>query len=211
MLISHKYKFVTIDIPKTGTRSLRETLLPIGIIDIIGSSDRSGRFYQHGSAESCSIALLDINKNFIDYYSFCVVRNPWDRYLSFFKYYKEIYETGAATSVPQKNQLEYSKSLFQNTTEKEILKKIIQTHNAQHSYFMTTDQKILVNKVAQFQNLEMEFNSLCNKCGVLPIPKLKHKNKTTQKINYKDIYDQELIDMVAEKERIVIDKYNFNY
>ena len=34
MLISHKHKFITIDIPKTATRSLRETLLPQNIIDI---------------------------------------------------------------------------------------------------------------------------------------------------------------------------------
>jgi len=37
MLISHKHKFITIDIPKTATRSLRETLLPQNIIDIVGS------------------------------------------------------------------------------------------------------------------------------------------------------------------------------
>lgn len=34
MLISHKHKFITIDIPKTATRSLRETLLPQNIIDM---------------------------------------------------------------------------------------------------------------------------------------------------------------------------------
>ena len=38
MLISHSHKFVTIDIPKTGTRSMRETLNPLGIIDVIGKA-----------------------------------------------------------------------------------------------------------------------------------------------------------------------------
>jgi hypothetical protein len=93
MLISHQYKFITIDIPKTGTRSLRETLVPLGIIDIIGTPRIKGdSFTHHCSAESCMQLLQNIEKNFYDYYSFCIIRNPWERYFSFFKYYKEFYE-----------------------------------------------------------------------------------------------------------------------
>ena len=50
MLISHKHKFVTIDIPKTGTRSMRETLQPLGIIDIVGPQSASVGFWQHSTA-----------------------------------------------------------------------------------------------------------------------------------------------------------------
>lgn len=214
MLISHKYKFITIDIPKTGTSSLRETMRPLGIIDVIGTPTGSNGFRQHGSAESCMESLRNIDKSFYDYHSFCIIRNPWERYFSFFKYYKEIYEKNthdiSKLSEAAKRQLNYVKSLFdENRDEKQIIKKIIQNKDAQHFYF-TKNEEILVNQVAQFQNIELEFNSLLNKVGILTVPKLEHKNKT-QKINHKDYYDQELIDMVAEKERIIIEKYNYGF
>lgn len=39
MLISHKYGYVKIDIPRTGSRSYRETLLEIGAVDLFGLSE----------------------------------------------------------------------------------------------------------------------------------------------------------------------------
>ena len=92
MLISHKHKFITIDIPKTATRSLRETFVPQNIIDIVGEPNLNADFYQHGTAQQCRNSLQKLNKNFSDYFSFVIVRNPWSRYYSFFKYFKEYAE-----------------------------------------------------------------------------------------------------------------------
>ena len=50
MLISHKHKLITIDIPKTGSRSLRESLLSLSVIDIHGESKVDAQFYQHAGA-----------------------------------------------------------------------------------------------------------------------------------------------------------------
>ena len=87
MLISHKHKFITIDIPKTGTRTLRESLQPLGIIDVVGQPEWKN-FYQHGSINDCELGFKDRGWDFENYFKFSVVRNPWKRYVSFFKWTK---------------------------------------------------------------------------------------------------------------------------
>ena len=64
MLISHSKKFITIDIPKTGTRSLRETLQPLKVIDLVGSPNPNADIYQHAK---CREILKYCNKEEIDY------------------------------------------------------------------------------------------------------------------------------------------------
>ena len=88
MILSHKYKFVTIDIPKTGTRSLRESLHPLGVIDECGKANFEAEFYQHDGAIRLKKQFKKNNWNWGCYFKFTVVRNPWARYFSFFKYFK---------------------------------------------------------------------------------------------------------------------------
>ena len=82
MILSHKYKFVTIDIPKTGTRSLRESL-PLGVIDECGKANFEAEFYQHDGAIRLKKQFKKNNWNWSCYFKFTVVRNPWARYFSF--------------------------------------------------------------------------------------------------------------------------------
>ena len=88
MLISHKHKFITIDIPKTGTRSMRMSLEPLGVIDIAGGpyATQDNPFEQHGSALSAKKQFIEKNWNWKEYYKWIIVRNPWNRYFSFFKF-----------------------------------------------------------------------------------------------------------------------------
>ena len=52
MLISHKHNFVSFAIPKTGTRSMRMSLGPLNVIDIVGraAESKDSPFFQHNSA-----------------------------------------------------------------------------------------------------------------------------------------------------------------
>ena len=215
MLISHKNKLITIDIPKTGTRSLRITLMPLGIIDIIGSAV-STDFPQHGTALECKQSLENLGYNFDDYFSFCVVRNPWDRYLSFFKYFKEKADEYIQTSDYSQwhdvkiNQGKTSVRLFSEGSEQDILRKIINSQTAQSEYFLNNNQKIMISHIGDFTNLEKEWNYLFNKIKI-DKPQTRHENKSLLRISCSDIYNQELIDLVAEKENYLINlkKYEF--
>ena len=159
MLISHKHKFITIDIPKTATRSLRETLLPQNIIDIVGEPNLKADFYQHGTAMQCSGSLQKLNKNFSDYFSFVIVRNPWDRYYSFFKYFKEYAEKyknkdeSMSWNAPEINQGKMCEELFANKSDEIVLRNIIINNDCQSDYYANENGEIMVSHIAKFENL----------------------------------------------------------
>jgi hypothetical protein len=217
MLISHKYKFITIDIPKTGSCSLRESLVPLDIIDIIGEPNVNAVFYQHGTAAECKNSLSNIDLNFNNYYSICFTRNPWGRYFSFFKYCKNKSEQFKA----QKNLLtewsnhkiiqgKYWASIFDQQSDKEIFKNIILDNSSQDTFYYDKNRAIMVNHVADFENLQSEFASFCDKIDI-NTPKLKHDNQSYSAFSMHDFYDQELIDLVAEKEAGVIELKGYDY
>ncbi len=216
MLISHKHKFITIDIPKTGSRSLRESLYPTGIIDIVGKPCPNEVFYQHGTVLDCARGFKAIGCNFQDYYSFCVVRNPWNRYFSFLKYFKgygEKYsrrDKSISWSQAQVNQGKICVDLFRDRSDIQVLRNIILNHTSQDSYYCDENSEIIVDHIAEFENLQNEFVFLCNQVGI-KAPSLKHGNKSSNPQNIHDIYNQELIDLVANKEKSVIKLKGYKY
>lgn len=211
MLISHKHKFITIDIPKTGSRSLRESLSPLNILDIVGLPDRRATFYQHGSAIECKNSLKNIQIKYDEYHTFCVVRNPWERYCSYLRYFKmyaELYRSRDSSikwTTPEVRQGESCVDMFENKTDTQVLEHIIDKYPAQHHYYMHND-KIIVDHIAEFSRLSEEFESFCTHVGLSC--NLKHKNKTSSTIY---IYPKKLRDIVSEKESHVIELMEYKY
>ena len=80
VLISHKYKFVFIHIPKAGGTYVTSIVKNIDttIIDLVDNGNGHQRFYQ--------IKELDIYEQIKDYTFFCVVRDVLDLALSFYNY-----------------------------------------------------------------------------------------------------------------------------
>lgn len=218
MLISHKHKFITIDIPKTGTRSMRLSLEPLGIIDIVGVpyATKDNPFEQHGSALSAKNQFIKKNWNWSEYYKWIIVRNPWERYFSFFKYFKSYGEKylrrdkSISWGPVQVNQGKMCVDLFRGKSDMQVLRNIISNHASQDSYYCNDNGEIIVNYLASFENLENEFIFLCEQFGISP-PILQHGNKSSNSQNMYDIYNQYLIDLVAQKEKNIIQLKNYDY
>ena len=216
MLISHKHKFITIDIPKTGTRSFRESLYPLGLIDVVGKPFVEADFYQHDTAIRAKKQFAKNNFDWNDYFKFTIVRNPWARYFSFFKYFKNYVDKflrrdeSIAWGAAEINQGQYCVSLFSSSDDQTILKNIILNNPPQDAYYCDENGEVIVNYIADFENLENEFAFLCNQVGI-NAPTLQHGNKSVNSLNMHDIYNQDLIDLVTQKENSVIKLKNYDF
>jgi len=215
MLISHLHKFITIDIPKTGTRSLRETLCPLGVIDIVGEPSTSAEFYQHGTVIDAKQQFEKNDWCWDDYFKFTIVRDPWSRYFSFFKYFKNYadmflnQDKSITWNTAEINQGKYCVSLFSNNDEQTVLKNIINNNPSQDLFYCNENDEVIVDYIARFENIESEFSFLCDHVSLSHLI-LRHDNKSKIVIDIHDVYNQQLIDLVSKKEKRTIELKNYN-
>ena len=219
MLISHKHKFIIINIPKTGTNSYSKTLHLINVIvDIQGTASPNDRYYQHNTALDIKIKLKEDGYNLKDYYSIVRTRNPWDRISSLYHWHKNNHDIFMDSNKKQnldKTELsvfENSYSLFENNYNKKdwIIAAIIENSLPQSAYF-TDGNNIIVNSVQYFEHIKKDFDSFCNRFSFQQHD-LVHYNKSTDH-NYKELFNgyNDLINMIAEKDKFVIDLQGYAF
>ena len=198
MIISHKHKFVFIAVPKTATATIREALKTHS--DIIGESI-DPPYDWHPRA-------VDLKKHFHKkkwdwnkYFKFAFVRNPWDRLNSEYLYRKKRISVFKDKQDKPKYIIE-SEKMFRNVDNfaKWVKSEYINTQNPcfpnQCKYLMETNNELLVDFVGKFENLQQDFNIVCDKIGI-ERQTLQHKNKTKHKF-YTEYYDEEARQIVAE-------------
>lgn len=85
MIISHKYKFIFIHIPKTAGTFLWKLLKNIDN-DIIEIFKRTSKTTMHHKGYEIEYIAAILDFDYTEYTSFCVVRNPYDLYVSLYEY-----------------------------------------------------------------------------------------------------------------------------
>ena len=121
---------------------------------------------------------------------FCVVRNPYDRMVSEFKFYNKFYKKNHNPS--KENLNKFIKKL----------PKLIQGKKIKYDGHLLPQYKYLENtnikyeNILKFENLEDDFNNFCLNNN-LPIHKLSKNNKTISKLSVEDL-DQESKDIIYE-------------
>ena len=184
MIVSHKYKFVTIDIPKTATTSINAVMgMFIHENDIsVSMSQKIGM--RHATYEKC-IAKFPSSKN---YFSFVFVRNPWDRMLSFWFFEKGVTRIKIDEDMPFK----------------EFLSRY--NHLDQYSYIEGFGNNSFIGR---FENLQHDFDIICEKIGI-PAQRLPHVNKTKH-THYTEYYDDETREIVAERHARDIEYFGYKF
>ena len=199
MRISHSKKFLYIAIPKTASTSIRVALDPFS--DVRGLRSPCSALGPHATALMLQEYFRDKELKWGEYFKFCFVRNPWQRVVSQYFSVLRIAQEKAGTPAWQEQCL---KIISECSNFSEFVKKeYIKNPNEMWRYFQDRDGKTIVDFVGRFENLEEDFQIICDKID-LPNIKLSHLQPNQIVINkpnhgpYRDYYTPELVKLVAE-------------
>jgi len=190
----HKYKCVFVHIPKSAGTSIVDVLGG----DTVSRSHLPAYIYKTADPE-----------RYDEYFKFTFVRNPWDRVVSTYEYWKQ--------GLDQTDGY-YQKILLDKygTFEKFVLefldKDTICLHfmlRPQYLYLYDYREKLLVDFVGRFENINDDSNKIFKKLGINNTLK---KINSSKRSNYQNYYiNQEMIDKVAFLYKKDIELFDYKF
>ena len=228
-------KFIYVAIPKTASKTIKLAL----------QQNRDKLINGIGPAQKTAMDARKIftDEDWVQYFKFTSVRNPWRRIWSNFCFRVQRLETFRDlhrlekyfNSVKQEFVFTHDEPgpAFEDWRVRTLknmgtidaffdawgdyhsaFKKIVYDHEPQSDYFTNQDGDVIVDHLIDFNNLEKDFSFVCGKLNIDPPEKLKTENQMDYKqvnVDFYDFYNQELIDLVAEKDKKVIALKNYDY
>jgi len=196
-MVSHKHKIVFVHIPKTGGTSIEESL---GGGDYFNSHDYL-RFYKNNI------------KNFESYTSFSVVRNPFDKMVSEYFFFKKTHEQ--LNPVFKNCSFEEFLDIFFSINDPKFFKNTaphwfkmhFETHRVSQLSFIRPQEDL--DFVVKFENIQSGYNIVCDHVGI-ESRKLPHLNSTRHK-HYSEYYNDNTKQIVAEKYQEDLDYFGYKF
>ena len=186
-MLNHKHNFIFVHIPKSAGSSM-------------------GKFFKpkYGGPE-VHWKTHDVNL-YKDYYKFTFVRNPWDRWVSEYKWSRR---QKWAKQLKPMTFVQYCKCKKQNLASmyarKERVHLWTQVDVIKHCLGRVDE----LSFIGRFENLQEDFNIVCDKIGI-PRQQLPHKNKSKHK-HYTEYYDNETREIVAKKYAKDIEYFEYKF
>lgn len=194
MIISKEHRFIFVAIPKTGThavrRALREHLGPDDLEQVRLFVDKAFPWSELARLEHGHITLTQIRpflseEDFGSFFKFAFVRNPFDRFVSFCAFM--LRESDAFERDPRGAMRHI---LFRAPPMRHIL------FQPQHYFVTNRDGEFLSDKVGRVEDMQRSYDEICERIGVATTPL--QKTNFSRRGEYRQYYDQQLIDGVAK-------------
>lgn len=185
--INNMKNFIYYDVPKAGSSTIRKMLWP-----------HSWPFKPTSNCVSKTEPLLPDKQ----YKTFTFVRNPYDRMVSNYRHFNE--------KDKQREKLKKSGIDLDNIkTFTGFIKMTLQfqNHHWQPQSYYVPETIDFVGKIETFQQ---DFDELCE---IIKIPRrvLLHENQAKNKKTYTQYYDDEALELVANRYRKDITRFNYKF
>jgi len=235
MILSHQHQFIFFCNPKTGSTSVEKSLTPYqeGQEFNCGLRQFEDRFltkvlFQNKHLPPAMLKAWLPQETWNNYYKFVFVRNPWDWFVSEWKYHfrlkridkTDFYKRPRAVAAYCKNYFWlknlYEKKKFEVEDIDFLYGRLKNSFGIfpnsqglhQSHYACDIDGNIIVDFIAKFENIQHDFLQIKSNLG-LDI-NLKHLNKTKHD-DYRTYFTKESRQRVAELWKEDIERFGYTF
>jgi hypothetical protein len=193
MIVSAQHKYIFTAIPKTGTHAVRRALrqhmgpedmeqvglfvkreLPIPELARIG----------HGHITLAQARPYFGSEDWQTFLKFAFVRNPFDRFISYCAFMTRM--QGQFERTPQ----QVMRHFIANPPPQHVL------FYPQHTFVTDASGALLTDFIGRVETMQQSYDEISARIGI-PTTRLERVNPSKRR-NYREYYDQELIDGVAK-------------
>ena len=207
MIVSHQHRFIFVAIPKTGTHSVRQALRAhLGPDDI----EQVGLFVnkrfpfaplaqiKHGHLSLEQVRPFIGEQAFAEYFKFAFVRNPFDRFVSYCAFM-----TRANDAFARDPRAVMRHILYKLRPLDHIL------FRPQHELLVDAEGHLASDQVGRVEEMQASYDAICARIGI-PSAELGQVN-TSRRGAYRDYYDPELVEGVAELYRRDLELFGYQF
>ncbi len=195
-MINKEKKVIFIHVPKCGGLSIKK------LFNFPGPRHNTLRYHLKKHKKECE-----------EFFKFSIVRNPWDRAVSWYSYH--------STQKCRKTAICYQKSFEQwvkdgcishwtNVDGTQWGDKTGNNPMNQHEFLINEKGKIGIDKIIKLENIEKELEILKKTFGIEGKTPKVNKSKRPKK-NYKLMYDEEMKDIIYKKFNKDINLFNYDF
>ena len=151
-----------------------------------------------------------------DAFSFCFIRNPWERMVStwrtnLYSFKHKVPFTG------RKGYYKQIKPLVEKGSFTEFVRVAVKSFLGPQILVFTDDKGVLVDFVGRYEDLERDFSHICDTLGVRTELSVQHSDNTnrlpffTKAGEYRKFYTDETEKIVSEMDKGVIMRFNYSF
>jgi len=192
--------FIFIHIPKTGGTSIEKALDTNARPEKDASSDLGNTYSEHKHWKTSDYET-NCPELFDFYFKFMFIRNPWDRLVSRYEWQKFVMPESHINfkTITQRTFKEFIKQRASAIFDKWCYCDLVCDKNG----------KRVVDFVGRFENLQKDFNIVCDKIGH-PRQQLNNTNHLKRK-NYTEYYDNETLEIVTQVFQRDIEYFGYKF